>query len=220
MDKKYYTVSEVSKLTGVNIKTLHYYQTIGVLSPHKVGDNKYRYYTEEEIDLLQEILCYRSMNISLKDIKGLLCKTTNMNRLDILTNQLTLMKKQAKEMNTVIETLENTIDAIKEDKDISYQEKFNNLAIDDSIYTFLQTMIILCNKPISIVCLCFGLFLLYFHGQAVITNTSILGSGTGGIITSFCFVVISIFILLVSLRNILKINTKKWLSSVNSPYKK
>ena len=45
-----YTVSQVAKETGVTIKTLHYYQKINLLLPTKIGENGYRYYSENDIN--------------------------------------------------------------------------------------------------------------------------------------------------------------------------
>lgn len=69
---EYYTVNKVSQLTDVTIKTLHYYQKIGLLFPTKVGANNYRYYSVDDIKRLQEILVYRTMNFSLNEIHEIL----------------------------------------------------------------------------------------------------------------------------------------------------
>ena len=66
---EYYTVNKVSQLTDVTIKTLHYYQKIGLLIPTKIGVNNYRYYSVDDIKRLQEILVYRTMNFSLNEIQ-------------------------------------------------------------------------------------------------------------------------------------------------------
>ena len=50
-----YLSKDVSKISGVSVRTLHYYDQIGLLSPQK-KENGYRYYTEKDIDILQHIV--------------------------------------------------------------------------------------------------------------------------------------------------------------------
>ncbi len=66
------TVHEVSSLTGVSVRTLHYYDEIGLLKPTFVSDNLYRYYDDEALSRLQSILLFRELQFSLNDIKRIL----------------------------------------------------------------------------------------------------------------------------------------------------
>lgn len=66
------TVHEVAKLTGITIRALHYYDEIGLLEPAKADKTKYRLYTENDLEKLQQILFYREVGFSLKEIKELL----------------------------------------------------------------------------------------------------------------------------------------------------
>ncbi len=50
-----YTVQEAANLSGTTVKTLYHYQKVGLLFPHTVGDNGYRYYTDKELERLQQI---------------------------------------------------------------------------------------------------------------------------------------------------------------------
>jgi DNA-binding transcriptional MerR regulator len=63
-----YTVSEISKLAGISVRTLHYYDEIGLLKPSQVGKNGYRYYGEKELIKLQQILFYKELEFSLDQI--------------------------------------------------------------------------------------------------------------------------------------------------------
>lgn len=71
------TVKEVSFLTGVSVRTLHYYDEIGLLKPVYIGDNAYRYYDESSIFRLNEILFFRSLGFPLKQINLLLEMSEN-----------------------------------------------------------------------------------------------------------------------------------------------
>ena len=63
------TVKEVSKLTGVSVRTLHYYDAIGLLEPTKVTDAGYRMYDDTALGRLQNILLFREFLIVLILIK-------------------------------------------------------------------------------------------------------------------------------------------------------
>jgi DNA-binding transcriptional MerR regulator len=54
-----YSVNQVSKLSGVSVRTLHYYDEIGLLKPMGLAKNGYRFYGEEQLLKLQQILFYR-----------------------------------------------------------------------------------------------------------------------------------------------------------------
>ena len=55
------TVHEVATLSGITIRTLHYYDEIGLLKPTMLTDAKYRLYTEDDLSRLQEILFFREV---------------------------------------------------------------------------------------------------------------------------------------------------------------
>ena len=66
-------VKEFAELTGVSVRTLHYYDEIGLLSPACVDKfTGYRYYDENSLLRMQEILFYRELDFSLKNIKVIL----------------------------------------------------------------------------------------------------------------------------------------------------
>ncbi len=56
---KEWTVSELARLAGISVRALHHYDEIGLLVPVRVGENRYRYYGEEELLRPQHILLYR-----------------------------------------------------------------------------------------------------------------------------------------------------------------
>ncbi|MCE3261227.1 MAG: Transcriptional regulator MerR family [Pseudoduganella sp.] len=63
-----FTVKQLSDMTGVTGRTLRYYDSIGLLKPSRLGDNGYRYYNEEALLRLQQILFYREMDVPLAAI--------------------------------------------------------------------------------------------------------------------------------------------------------
>ena len=66
------TVHEVSKLTGVSVRTLHHYDEIGLLKPTEVTEAGYRLYGDTALERLQHILLFRELQFPLKDIKDIL----------------------------------------------------------------------------------------------------------------------------------------------------
>ena len=64
------TVNEVSRLTGVSIRALHYYDQIGLLPAAGHTDSGYRLYDDAALERLQQILLFRELEFSLKDISG------------------------------------------------------------------------------------------------------------------------------------------------------
>jgi len=66
------TVNEVSKISGVSIRTLQYYDNIGLLKPVCHTKAGYRLYDESSLGLLQQIMLYKELEFSLSDIKKIL----------------------------------------------------------------------------------------------------------------------------------------------------
>ena len=66
------TVNEVSKLTGLSVRTLHYYDEIGLLSPSRLDNSGYRLYDDTNLQRLQQIMLFRELEFPLKDIKRIL----------------------------------------------------------------------------------------------------------------------------------------------------
>lgn len=64
------TVKEVSKLTGISIRTLRYYDEIGLLKPTKISENKYRLYDDKALEKLQEIMFFKEMDIPLETFRS------------------------------------------------------------------------------------------------------------------------------------------------------
>lgn len=66
------TVNDVSKMTGVSIRTLQYYDNIGLLKPSGSTDTGYRLYDDTALERLQQILLFRELEFSLKDISRII----------------------------------------------------------------------------------------------------------------------------------------------------
>src|SRR5215208_4413506 len=107
-----FTVKQLSKLAGVTPRTLHHYDEIGLLKPSRVGENGYRYYGEESVLRLQQILFYRELDIPLEDIKKIMGRR-DFDVLGALQSHKDALKKQVTRLNRLITTVDNTINHLK-----------------------------------------------------------------------------------------------------------
>lgn len=99
------TVNEVSKLTGVSIRTLQYYDKIGLLHPAKYTEAGYRLYDDAALEKLQQILLFRELEFPLKDIKKII-SSPDFDRSKALEQQIELLQMKK-------EHIENLIDLAK-----------------------------------------------------------------------------------------------------------
>ena len=99
------TVNEVSKLTGVSIRTLQYYDKIGLLHPAEYTEAGYRLYDDAALETLQQILLFRELEFPLKDIKKIV-GSPDFDRSKALEQQIELLTLKK-------EHLENLIDLAK-----------------------------------------------------------------------------------------------------------
>ena len=95
------TVNEISKITGVSVRTLHHYDAIGLLKPTKVTDAGYRLYDDTAISRLQSILLFRELQFPLKDIKAIL-DSPAFDADEALSQQIRLLELQYKHIGELI----------------------------------------------------------------------------------------------------------------------
>jgi DNA-binding transcriptional MerR regulator len=107
-----YTVKQLSKLAGVTPRTLHHYDEIGLLKPSRVGENGYRYYGEESLLRLQQILFYRELGFPLEDIKKLMGRR-DFDVVGALYGHKEALQNQVTRLNRLIHTVDNTINHLK-----------------------------------------------------------------------------------------------------------
>ncbi len=95
------TVKEVSQLTGVSIRTLHYYDEIGLLSPTSITDTGYRLYDDTALERLQHIMLFRELQFPLKDIKEIV-NGSNFDRNKALDQQIELLTLKKEHIENLI----------------------------------------------------------------------------------------------------------------------
>jgi len=95
------TVKEVSKLTGVSVRTLHHYDAIGLLKPTKVTASGYRLYDDTALSRLQTILMFRELQFLLKEIKAIL-DSPDFDPSEAIAQQIELLELQYKHIGELI----------------------------------------------------------------------------------------------------------------------
>ena len=95
------TVNEVSKLTGVSVRTLHHYDKIGLLKPTAVTEAGYRLYDDTALERLQSILLFRELQFPLKEIKVIL-DSSAFDAGEALAQQIKLLELQYKHIGELI----------------------------------------------------------------------------------------------------------------------
>jgi MerR family transcriptional regulator, thiopeptide resistance regulator len=130
MNRSMLTVKQLSKLAGVTPRTLHHYDQIGLLKPSRVGDNGYRYYGEESVLQLQQILFYRELGIPLDDIKRIMGRR-DFDVLGALRSHKEALQKQVARLNRLINTVDNTINHLKGNSIMSEQGYFEGFTEEE-----------------------------------------------------------------------------------------
>ena len=139
------TVKEVSKLTGISVRTLHYYDEIGLLKPTKKTEGKYRLYDDRALETLQQILFFKEFDFSLKDIKEIM-QNPSFDKKKTLSGQkeLLIMKKNRLEglIRLITEVIEggNTMsfqEFSKEDIETMFETLRTNLN-EEQLQIFIE----------------------------------------------------------------------------------
>lgn len=137
-----YKIHELAALSGVTVRTLRYYDQIGLLRPARSADNGYRLYEAPQVDRLQQILFYRALGVSLEQIAVLL-DAPDYDRTRTLEQHLTVLQKQRDQLDLLIQNVTQTIRAIQEEIPMSDNQKFEGLKqlIEENNQTYGQEVI-------------------------------------------------------------------------------
>ena len=107
-----YSVSQLAKLSGVSVRTLHFYDEIGLLPPASVKENGYRVYEEAQLLRLQQILIYREMGMSLAEIQRVM-EGDDFDVLVALESHRQVLRDQVRDKQALLDTVESTIDHLR-----------------------------------------------------------------------------------------------------------
>jgi MerR family transcriptional regulator, thiopeptide resistance regulator len=119
-----YTVSHLANIAGVSTRTLQYYDSIGLLKPAFVGENGYRYYDEGSVLNLQQILFYRELELSLKEIKEVI-RDPSFEILEALKKQKMDIGIRIGRLKLISETIDKTIISLNGGEKMSDKQMFS-----------------------------------------------------------------------------------------------
>ena len=125
-----YTVKDISDLAGVSARTLHYYDEIGLLHPAEVGENGYRYYDDDNLLRLQQILLFREMDLSLKQIRRII-DAPEFDVLTALETHREALQGRIRRLNALIDTVDSTIMHLVGEVNMSKKKLFAGFSAEE-----------------------------------------------------------------------------------------
>lgn len=120
-------ISEVAKLTGITVRTLHYYDEIGLLKPSEITESGYRLYSKDSLETLQQILFFRELDFPLNEIKEIMINL-NYDKMEALNKQKELLVKKRQRIDSLIGLINSTIEG---EDNMSFKE-FDMKDIEES----------------------------------------------------------------------------------------
>lgn len=121
-----YTIKRLAELAGISSRTLRYYDEIGLLKPCRINSSGYRIYGQKEVDLLQQILLYRSMEMKLEDIQSIISKPDFDIHESLIEHHNKLISRK-NQLEQLILTVEKTLDYNKGEIEMTNKQKFEGL---------------------------------------------------------------------------------------------
>ena len=129
------TVKEISELTGISVRTIHYYDEIGLLKPTDKTAAGYRLYDERALEILQQIIFFREFDMPLKKIKAVM-DNPSLDRNQILQMQRSMLVAEKKRMERLIASID---DILKGENKMDF-EVFNKSEIEEMCQTTMNHM--------------------------------------------------------------------------------
>ncbi|MFD0677766.1 MULTISPECIES: MerR family transcriptional regulator [unclassified Paenibacillus] len=126
-------VKEVADLVGISVRTLHHYDEIGLLVPVETTDSGYRLYSNDNLEILQQILFFRELGFPLKKIKEII-NSPSFDRKEALELHHSLLLEKRSQLDTMIGTIEKTIQHIKGEIQMTNKEKFEGFDFSHNPY--------------------------------------------------------------------------------------
>jgi len=123
-----YTVKQVAAISGVSIRTLHFYDETGLLKPAHYGANGYRFYEEPQLLVLQQILFYRELGFELKQIQRILDRA-DFEKVVALQSHREVLQKNVARTRSLIQTIDKTIQHLKGTKQMTTEEMFVGFSV-------------------------------------------------------------------------------------------
>jgi MerR family transcriptional regulator, thiopeptide resistance regulator len=118
-----FTVKQLSRLAHITPRTLHYYDEIGLFKPSLVGENGYRYYAEDSLLRLQQILLYRELDLPIQEIKKIL-ESSDFEVMNALESHKLLIHQRILHLQRLAHTVDDTLSHLQGKKNMSPKQLF------------------------------------------------------------------------------------------------
>ena len=125
--ERYYKTGEFAKMANLSIRTIRYYDNIGLLKPSMIADNGYRLYNDQDFLKLQKILSLKYLGFSLEDIFSMTANDSYMSLKESLKLQTKMIEQKINQFNQMKQSIEETIQLLDEKKDINWTDIMKNI---------------------------------------------------------------------------------------------
>lgn len=129
------TIKEIAEQTGVSVRTLRYYDEIGLLKPTDKSEAGYRLYDEEALETLRQILFFREFDIPLKEIKAVM-EHPALDRNQILEMQRGMLLAKKERIERLIRSIDHIL---KGDKTMDF-EVFSKTEVEEIFEAMIHNM--------------------------------------------------------------------------------
>ena len=124
-----YTVRQVASISGVSVRTLHFYDEVGLLKPASYGTNRYRFYEEAQLLTLQQILFYRELGFELGQIRATIHRP-DFEQADALVSHKEVLQQNLARINALLGTIDRTVSHLKGEKKMKDKELFEGFSVN------------------------------------------------------------------------------------------
>ncbi|QKG85513.1 MerR family transcriptional regulator [Kroppenstedtia pulmonis] len=126
-------VREVADLVGISIRTLHHYDEIGLLRPKRTSESGYRFYSDDDLETLQQILFFKELDFPLKRIKEIL-QSPLFDRQEALELHRKMLLEKRRRLDQMIATVDKTIQHTKGEIEMGNKERFEGFDFSHNPY--------------------------------------------------------------------------------------
>ncbi|RBW67308.1 MerR family transcriptional regulator [Bacillus taeanensis] len=126
-------VKEAAALVGISVRTLHHYDKIGLLTPDHLTESGYRLYSDRNLETLQQILFFKELGFSLKQIKEII-DSPSFDRYEAFLLQRNMLLEKRSRLDKMIALIDKTIQYEKGEISMTNKEKFEGFDFSDNPY--------------------------------------------------------------------------------------
>ncbi|WDQ34465.1 MerR family transcriptional regulator [Paenibacillus marchantiae] len=126
-------VKEVAELVGISVRTLHHYDEIGLLTPDEVTSAGYRLYSDANLEMLQQILFFKELDFSLKDIKEI-TNNPSFDREEALNMHRRILLEKRQRLDQMIATIDKSVQHVRGEIKMTAKEQFEGFNFSHNPY--------------------------------------------------------------------------------------